>query len=139
MFSATTRRVEQNTSAALNRRFEAQLKETISRYEGADRNAIDQRLRELDKEWNIERFIETEAPMTIALGIALGALNDRKWFVVSAFAAGMVLLHNIQGWYPLLPILRRMGFRSQYEIEQERNALRVLRGDHKAYLPYSIH
>lgn len=75
----------------------------------------------------------------IALGIALGVLNNRKWFAVSAMAASMVLLHNVQGWYPLLPLFRRMGIRTQQEIEQERMALRALRGDHETYQPQSVH
>lgn len=101
--------------------------------------AIERRLQELDREWNVERFIEIEAPLTIGLGIALGLSHDRKWFALSAAAAGMVVLHSLQGWYPLLPLFRRMGIRSQDEIEQERNALRVLRGDHASYRSSAIH
>jgi hypothetical protein len=37
--------------------------------------------------------------------------------------------HAIQGWCPPVPILRRMGFRTAHEIEQERNALKAIRGD----------
>jgi len=139
MLSPTTKRVGWNTSHAVNEKLDAQLQENISRYIGADRYMIDQRLRELDKEWNIERLIETEAPTMIGLGIVLGFLKDKKWFSLSAMAAGMVLLHNTQGWYPLLPIFRRLGLRSQNEIEQERSALRVLRGDHEPYQSYSTH
>jgi hypothetical protein len=100
-------------------------------------------LRELDSEWNIERVIEVEAPTMISLGAALGFLAGRKWFSLSAMAASMVVLHNLQGWYPLLPLLlpllRKLGVRTQPEIEQERMALKVLRGDHQAYQPHAIH
>lgn len=129
----TAQRVEWNTSAQLAQEIEDQLKENISRYLHADRTLIDQRLKELDAEWNVERLIETEAPSMIALGIALGLGQDRRWFALSAMAASMVILHSFQGWYPLLPLFRRLGIRSQNEIEQERSALRVLRGDHEAY------
>jgi hypothetical protein len=44
----------------------------------------------------------------------------------------MVFLHAIQGWYPLLPLFRRMGIRSQDEIDRERYALKALRGDFDA-------
>ena len=96
MPSATTDRVERNTAALLNRKFEQQLNENVSKFAKADRRAIDQRLAELDREWNIERLIETEAPLMIGLGMALGTAHDRKWFALSAFAAGMVILHNLQ-------------------------------------------
>ncbi|GAB3537786.1 hypothetical protein GCM10027343_01820 [Noviherbaspirillum agri] len=133
MPSATIERVEINTSPAINRQMEDRLRENVSRYLDADRETIDRRLEELDKEWNVERFIETEAPLMIGLGVALGAMHDRRWFAVPVLAAGMVILHNLQGWYPLLPLFRRLGVRSQNEIEQERSALRILRGDHEAY------
>ena len=71
--------------------------------------------------------------------VALGFLAGRKWFSLSAMAASMVVLHNLQGWYPLLPLLRNLGVRTQQEIEQERMALKVLRGDHQAYQPQAIH
>ena len=44
-------------------------------------------------------------------------------------AAGMVLVHALNGWYPLLPLFRRRGVRSQDEIDRERYALKALRGD----------
>lgn len=139
MLSETTQRVEINTSPALNQQFDEQLHENLSRYLDADHATIDRRLAELDREWNVERFIETEAPLMIGLGIALGLTRSRKWFGLSAMAAGMVILHGVQGWYPLLPVFRRLGVRSQNEIEEERAALRVLRGDHEAYRTTNYH
>lgn len=139
MLSETTQRVEINTSPVLNQKFDVQLQENLTRYLDADRATIDRRLGELDREWNVERFIETEAPLMIGLGIALGLTRGRKWFGLSAMAASMVILHGVQGWYPLLPIFRRLGVRSQNEIEEERAALRVLRGDHEAYRTTNYH
>lgn len=139
MLAETTQRVERNTSPGVNQQFEERLRDNLTPYLNADRAAIDRRLAELDKEWNIERFIETEAPLMIGLGIALGLTRGRKWFGLSAMAASMVILHGTQGWYPLLPIFRRIGVRTQNEIEEERNALRVLRGDHKAYRATTYH
>lgn len=139
MLSETTQRVEINTSPAVNQQFDEQLQENLSRYLDADHAAIDRRLGELDREWNVERFIEAEAPLMIGLGIALGLTRGRKWFGLSAMAASMVILHGVQGWYPLLPIFRRLGVRSQNEIEEERAALRILRGDHEAYRTTNYH
>lgn len=129
----TAHRVEAHTPQAIKRRFDERAKQDIAQYLDAGSARIDQRLHELDTEWNVERVIETEAPLTIGLGIGLGLALNRRWFALSAVAAGMVVLHSLQGWYPLLPALRRLGLRSQSEIEHERNALRVLRGDHEAY------
>jgi hypothetical protein len=40
--------------------------------------------------------------------------------------------HALQGWCPPLPLLRRLGVRTQQEIERERYALKALRGDFDA-------
>ncbi len=133
MLSTTTERVEQNTSPAQQHQFEQQLRANISQYMNADKPALDKRLAELDREWNVERMIELEAPVMIGLGALLGMTLNRKWFGLSVFAASMVITHNTQGWYPLLRLFQNVGFRSQKLIEEERSALRVLRGDHQNY------
>ncbi len=46
-----------------------------------------------------------------------------------ADVAGFLFQHAVQGWCPPVPILRMLGFRTSYEIEQERRALKALRGD----------
>jgi hypothetical protein len=38
----------------------------------------------------------------------------------------------VQGWCPPIPVLRRLGFRTAFEIDQERQALKLLRGDYKS-------
>jgi hypothetical protein len=138
MFPATTEKAERNTSPAAMQRFDQQFRENIARLKGADKHAIEQRLSELDREWNVERAIELEAPTMILVGLALGTLSNRKWFAVSAMAASMVILHNLQGWYPLLPVFRAAGLRTAEEIEQERMALKALLGE-ESTLANSIH
>jgi hypothetical protein len=56
---------------------------------------------------------------------------DRKFFFFPAVVAGFLLQHAVQGWCPPLPIFRRMGFRTQTEIDEERHALKALRGDYR--------
>lgn len=136
---ATTNRVEINTSDSLDAEFQRQLKVNLARYADASTAEIDQRLAALEREWSIERVIELEAPTMIGLGAVLGATFKRNWFALSALAASMVILHNTQGWYPLLSLLRRIGLRSQNEIEQERSALRAMRGDHKLFQSKPTH
>jgi hypothetical protein len=43
--------------------------------------------------------------------------------------SGFLLRHAIEGWCPPVPLLRRWGVRTRLEIEQERYALKLLRGD----------
>jgi hypothetical protein len=61
--------------------------------------------------------------------VALGVLRGRRWLVLPALVTGFLFQHAVQGWCPPIPILRRLGFRTSYEIEEERQALKALRGD----------
>lgn len=133
MFAKTTTSVHSKTTPAMREVFRTRLVANVRRYIAADRAAIDQRMEELDKEWSIERALEVEAPSAIGLGAALGLLHNKKWFLLSGVAASMVVLHNMRGFYPLLPLFQRLGLRPQKDIEDERKALRVLRKDHERY------
>jgi hypothetical protein len=84
---------------------------------------IPQRLRELDREWDIERTLETSSAAVTLLGLILGASRNRKWFFLSAAVQGFFLQHALQGWCPPLPLLRSFGVRTLQEIEGERYAL----------------
>lgn len=84
---------------------------------------------ELDREWDIERTLEANAATLATLGAGLSLLIDRKFALVPLVVGGFLLQHAIRGWCPPLPLLRRMGVRTQSEISHERYALKALRGD----------
>ena len=130
MMNRTSERVRMNTSDEMNEAIHRETERRIAFY-ASHPEQIDRRLAELDEEWDIERMIETEAPTMTLAGSALGALFGRKWLLLPLFVQSMVLLHAVQGFYPLLPIFRRMGFRTNREIASERYALKALRGDFK--------
>ena len=87
------------------------------------------RIQELEREWDIERYLETLAPTLSLTGIALAARGDWRWLVAPAVVLSFLLQHAVQGWCPPIPVLRRMGVRTRKEIERERYALKALRGD----------
>ena len=125
----TTSRVSQCTSRKINERILSDTQKRVEHLCGTNRETLSRRIDELDREWDVERAIETGASVQILLGLALGRLVDRRWYAWSGVVAGFVLMHALQGWAPPLPILRRMGFRTEAEIEAERDTLRILRGD----------
>lgn len=129
MIPSTATRVPANTADEVNAAIRRQTEESIARCAAGGREAIDRRLAELDREWDIERLLEANASIASLVGLTLGATVDRKWFLFPAIVAGFLLQHAVQGWCPPLPIFRRMGVRTQTEIEQERHALKALRGD----------
>ncbi|MFU0506594.1 YgaP family membrane protein [Pseudaminobacter sp. NGMCC 1.201702] len=128
MVPSSAERVPTHTAEEVNRRIRQETESRIAYY--ADHpEQIDRRLGELDREWDIERAIEANASTLALAGVALGVTSDRRWLALPALVSGFLLQHAIQGWCPPVPILRRLGFRTAREIEQERYALMALRGD----------
>jgi hypothetical protein len=126
---STRSRVPKHTSEETNRRIQWETDRRVRHFE-QHKEQIPSRLRELDEEWDIERAIEANASALALTGVVLGATSDRRWLVLPALVAGFLLQHSVQGWCPPVPVLRRLGFRTSYEIEEERQALKALRGDY---------
>ncbi len=129
MFPSTVERVPAHTSDAANRKIEERTNQNIRRFINADRESIDRRLEELDREWDIERRLEANAAIASLVGVTLGATVNRKFFALPAVVAAFLLQHAVQGWCPPLPVFRRLGVRTSYEIDRERYALKAIRGD----------
>ena len=91
----------------------------------------------LDHEWNFDRVLETEASVMGLLGLMLGLTVNRRMLALPAVVSSMMILHATLGWYPLLPLFRRVGVRTQDEIDRERYALKAMRGDFTALPPPS--
>lgn len=129
MLPATNRRVAQNTCEHINREIAQETQLRIARYISASPEQIDQRLQELNEEWDVERVLEANASSLMLIGLTLGATVDRRWFIAPGVIAAFLLQHALQGWCPPIPVLRRLGVRTSAEINRERYALKILRGD----------
>ena len=122
MIPNTSDRVPAHTADEVNAHI---AKETNERFRHFARSpaGIDGRLRD------IERALEANAATAALVGIVLAATVNKRWLMLPALVGGFLLQHSIQGWCPPLPILRRLGFRTSREIDEERVALKALRGD----------
>jgi hypothetical protein len=131
MAIATTKdRVPNHTAEHVNDRIRRETELRVQKF-ASDPASIAARLKELDAEWDIERAIEANASALAFTGVALGYFVHPYWLALPALVTGFLFQHAVQGWCPPVPILRRMGFRTVYEIEQERHALKALRGDYE--------
>lgn len=125
----TTSRVADRTDADINARIRRQTEANVAYFAKGGAQGISERLRELDREWDVERLLEANAATIALTGLCLGSLVNRRWFLLPAVVGGFLLQHAVQGWCPPIPIFRRLGMRTQTEIEQERYALKAMRGD----------
>jgi hypothetical protein len=129
MLPTTVERVPRQTAEDVNAQIRRQTAENVAQHGSRGDEAIERRLHQLDQEWDIERTLEANAATVALVGLGLGAFVDRRFLALPAVVAGFLLQHSLQGWCPPVPIFRRLGIRTQPEIEQERYALKAIRGD----------
>lgn len=129
MIPATTKRVQRNTDAVINQRIRYEMLCRVEKYRHAAPKTIDKRLKQLDHEWDTERVLEANAASLALTGCVLAATKDSRWVLLPMAVTAFLLQHAVQGWCPPLPMIRRLGVRTQGEIEEERYALLALRDE----------
>ncbi len=91
---------------------------------------IDERLRQLDEEWDLEHAVEASAATVALTGLGMAALGFRTFLMLPILVCGFLLSRALGGWSPPVTAFRARGFRTPAEIERERSLLRALRGDY---------
>ncbi|MDX5345814.1 MAG: hypothetical protein LPK19_01090, partial [Hymenobacteraceae bacterium] len=107
-----------------------QLKQHLLYYEGKSPNTIKMRLMELEREWDVERVLELNASALGMAGLILGIKKDKKWLGLTGMVLTFLMQHAVQGWCPPVPLFRALNIRTRKEIDLEKYALKVLRGDY---------
>jgi hypothetical protein len=128
-------RVRAHTDAHVNAKLDDQMRDRLFRDSTLSDAEISRRIDVLDREWDIERYLEVIAPTFALSGLALGLARDRKWFLLWGVVLGFFVQHAVRGWCPPVAGLRRLGVRTRREIEEERYALKALRGDFSGLPP----
>lgn len=122
-------RVRAHTPKAVNDRVDGDIRLCLERFASADRETLARHVDTLDREWDVERYLQTNAAIVSLTGIVLGATVSPRFLALPAAVFGFFLQHALQGWCPPLPVFRRVGVRTRREINREKYALKALRGD----------
>ena len=122
-------RVRGNTPAGANRDIDRETLENIRGYSRLSKGKITRRLDELSQEWDVEKTLIVNASSLALTGLLLGTFINKKWYILPGVVASFLLQHGLQGWCPPLPVFRKLGVRTRQEIDEERYALKILRGD----------
>lgn len=125
----TATRVERNTHPAVNAALRRHADAGLTAMEHAEPAQFEARLRQLDREWDIERLLQLNASALVLIGLALAHRVDRRFLWLPGAVLSFFAQHSLQGWCPPVPLLRRLGARTVREIERERYALKAMRGD----------
>lgn len=121
--------IRESTSDEINRRIDRYTEDNIRHYATQPNDIITDRINILEKEWDIQRLVQSISS-GIGLGsIILGVLGSKKWWFITTLATASSGIHAVRGWSPGTVALRRMGFRTRQEIDREKYALKALRGD----------
>ncbi|MGN6616597.1 MAG: hypothetical protein ACTHJ5_05430 [Ilyomonas sp.] len=114
-------------------KIEHHIHENIMKYYH-DSDEINERLEEINKEWDVERTLELSAALAGITGTVLGLSTDRKWLILPIAASVFLIQQAMHGWCPPLPLFRWLGVRTRKEIDKEKYALKAVRGDFKYLL-----
>jgi hypothetical protein len=125
----TGNRVEKHTSRGSQARIDQSTRRGVQSAARGGPAVLDRKLDDLDREWDVERMIEANASSLALGGTLLGFFLSRWFLLLPAAVTAFLLQHALQGWCPPIPVLRRLGFRTAKEIQEERAALKAMRGD----------
>lgn len=123
---ATEERIQQHTPEDINKKIQNKIQQNIDYYKGRDRREIQERIEELNKEWDTERVLEANASTLVVIGSVLGFFVNKKWNLLPGIVGAFLFQHAIQGWCPPLTVIRQLEVRTASEIIEEKNALEQL-------------
>ena len=121
-------RIRAHSAERANRRIDRATRGALDEAASSPEAAL-RRLRELDREWDVDRAVMLNFGVIGALTAMAGMRNLRRrrrlggWGVFFWVQMGFLVHHAVRGWCPPLPVFRRLGFRSSKEICAERCAL----------------
>jgi hypothetical protein len=121
--------VRAHTPFSINQRIDQSTMKRIWFYATQPKEAITRQLAEMDQEWDVERIMATQSAVLGLTGLLFGTVGKKRWLLLPAFSLASLLQHGIWRASPVVTLLRRLGFRTRREIDAEKYALRILRGD----------
>ncbi|MCM2322983.1 MAG: hypothetical protein NDJ90_06940 [Oligoflexia bacterium] len=95
----------------------------ISTLTAQGHDAIVKRLHDLESEWDIDRALMANFAIVGSATLSAGLLKNRRWLALLGVQLAFLLNHAVRGWCPPASVFRRLGFRTQQEIQAERHLL----------------
>lgn len=128
---ATQDKVRMHTPSVLNRQLDAQAEHRIADFlDGGNNPASCQaRISALNREWEMERVLTLCVGAASIASMLAARRGGRSLWAVPVAGGAMLMQQALTGGSLLVPLLRRLGFRTRKEIELEKYALKSLRGD----------
>ena len=131
-------RVRTHTATSVLENIDRKTEEQVRSYATQPKEDISRCIEELEREWDIERLLELNASALAFAGLVLGVTVEKKWLLLpSMVVLPFLFQHAVQGWCPPVSVFRRLGVSTRRDIDEEKFALKVLRGDFDQITPGS--
>lgn len=91
--------------------------------------AIQDRIVRLDREWTAGRMTKCAIGILIIAGFALTAVFGPWWLILPAVGGAFLLQYLFSRTSWLGKAFHELGYRTSLELDQEKTALKILRGD----------
>jgi hypothetical protein len=122
-------RIRARSAGKVNDRIDREAARRVAEARTQPTAGLLRRLAELDREWDVDRALMANFAVLGGLSFGLGmsrreAWSGRNpWLALFGVQLGFLLFHSVVGWCPPLPVFRRLGFRTQKEIDVERRCV----------------
>lgn len=126
-------RVREHSAQHVNRRIARAIERNVEHLTRQGRDAVMQRLRDLDREWDIDRVLMANFAILGGAAYGVGLLRYSRprmfgrrrngWLYLFASQLGFLMMHASVGWCPPVVVWRRLGVRTKTEIDLERTML----------------
>ena len=111
---------------------ESRTRDNIRFYGSLGNPGLSERIKSLEREWDAEKFIGTALSAASLFGLTMGIFGSRLWRLLAWTSLPLLFLHGQGKWKPSDGMIRSLGLRPRREIDQERYALKAIRGDFRA-------
>ena len=116
-------RVRGMTAARVNAKIDRETEASLQSVIFAGRDAMIARLKDLDREWDVDRALMANFAALGGLAFELGKRVHPGFHWLLRVQLGFLMFHAVAGWCPPVAVLRRLGFRTAKEIAAERDQI----------------
>ncbi|MDQ3002014.1 MAG: hypothetical protein M3Y08_12240 [Fibrobacterota bacterium] len=98
-------------------------------YGSLGKEGLTERIGSLEEEWDMAKFVTVSLAGMGLFGLVMGLFGSRVWRVLTWISLPLLFLYGQEKWRPSEGMLKSLGLRSRRDIDEEKYALKALRGD----------
>lgn len=121
--------VRDHSPGQLNQRIDTAVEKRVACLAALERSDISRRLASLERRPDVGRAIDFTAASIALAGVSMMRRDGPGWWSLPLLSSLVLFQRALTGTAFVVPLFRRLGFRTRREIDVEKYALKALRGD----------